>query len=432
MGKNVVVLGTQWGDEGKGKIVDLLTDQVSLVTRFQGGHNAGHTLVIEGKKTVLHLIPSGILRDGVTCLIGNGVVLSPEALLKEISELEATGVPVRKRLRLSPACPLILQYHVALDQARELARGDAKIGTTGRGIGPAYEDKVARRGLRLGDLKDLNSFAVKLKEILTYHNFVLTHYFKVEPVSFEKVLADCQAWAKELLPMMADVTELLHKAREDGESILFEGAQGSLLDIDHGTYPFVTSSNTTAGGTATGSGFGPLYLDYVLGITKAYTTRVGSGPFPTELSCDVGEYLGKKGHEFGATTGRKRRCGWFDAVAVRHANRINSVTGICLTKLDVLDGLETVKICVAYLDSKGDAISGMPYDADGWADVKPVYEEMPGWSESTVGAQSLAELPANARAYIERLSELIKAPIDIISTGPDRVETIVLRHPFSH
>jgi adenylosuccinate synthase len=431
MGKNVVVLGTQWGDEGKGKIVDLLTDQVSLVTRFQGGHNAGHTLVIEGKKTVLHLIPSGILRDGVTCLIGNGVVLSPEALLKEISELEATGVPVRKRLRLSPACPLILQYHVALDQARELARGDAKIGTTGRGIGPAYEDKVARRGLRLGDLKDLNSFAIKLKEILTYHNFVLTQYFKVEPVSFDKVLADCQAWAKELLPMMADVTDLLHKAREEGESILFEGAQGSLLDIDHGTYPFVTSSNTTAGGTATGSGFGPLYLDYVLGITKAYTTRVGSGPFPTELRCDIGEYLGKKGHEFGATTGRKRRCGWFDAVAVRHANRINSVTGICLTKLDVLDGLDTVKICVAYQNGKGESISSMPYDADGWADVKPVYEEMPGWSESTVGAQTLDQLPANARAYIERLSVLIKAPIDIISTGPDRVETIVLRHPFS-
>jgi len=431
MGKNVVVLGTQWGDEGKGKIVDLLTDQVSLVTRFQGGHNAGHTLVIDGKKTVLHLIPSGILRDGVTCLIGNGVVLSPDALLKEIAELEATGVPVRERLRLSPACPLILAYHSALDQARELARGDAKIGTTGRGIGPAYEDKVARRGLRLGDLKDLNSFAVKLKEILTYHNFVLTQYFKVDPVDFDKVLADCQAWAKELLPMMADVTELLHQAREQGESILFEGAQGSLLDIDHGTYPFVTSSNTTAGGTATGSGFGPLYLDYVLGITKAYTTRVGSGPFPTELGCEVGEYLGKKGHEFGATTGRKRRCGWFDAVAVHHANRINSVTGICLTKLDVLDGLETVKICVAYLNKQGERVSSMPYDADGWSELTPVYEEMPGWSESTVGAQSLDQLPANARAYISRLSELIKAPIDIISTGPDRIETIVLRHPFS-
>ncbi len=431
MGKNVVVLGTQWGDEGKGKIVDLLTDQVSLVTRFQGGHNAGHTLVIDGKKTVLHLIPSGILRDGVTCLIGNGVVLSPEALLKEIAGLEETGVPVRSRLRLSPACPLILPYHVALDQARELARGDAKIGTTGRGIGPAYEDKVARRGLRLGDLVDLKSFAVKLKEILGYHNFVLTNYFKVDAVSFDNVFEDCKAWAEQLIPMMADVTDLLHSAREQGQSILFEGAQGSLLDIDHGTYPYVTSSNTTAGGTATGSGFGPLYLDYVLGITKAYTTRVGSGPFPTELDCDIGEYLGKKGHEFGATTGRKRRCGWFDAVAVRHANRINSVTGICLTKLDVLDGLETVKICIGYQDSKGNPIVTMPYDADGWADLKPVYEEMAGWSESTVGAQTLEELPPNARAYIRRLEELIKAPIDIISTGPDRIETIVLRHPFA-
>lgn len=431
MGKNVVVLGTQWGDEGKGKIVDLLTDQVSLVTRFQGGHNAGHTLVIDGKKTVLHLIPSGILREGVTCLIGNGVVLSPEALLKEIKGLEETGVSVRENLRLSPACPLILPYHVALDQARELARGDAKIGTTGRGIGPAYEDKVARRGLRLGDLVDLQSFGVKLKEILSYHNFVLTNYFKVEAVDFDTVMADCKLWAEQLLPMMADVTELLHGAREQGESILFEGAQGSLLDIDHGTYPFVTSSNTTAGGTATGSGFGPLYLDYVLGITKAYTTRVGSGPFPTELSCEIGEYLGKKGHEFGATTGRKRRCGWFDAVAVRHANRINSVTGICLTKLDVLDGLEAVKICIGYEDVNGNPIVGMPYDADGWSGIKPIYEEMPGWSESTVGAQSLDQLPANARAYISRLEVLIKAPIHIISTGPDRVETIVLRHPFS-
>lgn len=431
MGKNVVVLGTQWGDEGKGKIVDLLTDQVSLVTRFQGGHNAGHTLVIEGKKTVLHLIPSGILRDGVTCLIGNGVVLSPEALLKEMNELEATGVPVRQRLRLSPACPLILPYHVALDQAREAARGDAKIGTTGRGIGPAYEDKVARRGLRLGDLADMKSFAIKLKEILSYHNFVLSNYFKVAAVDFDKVLSDCEAFAKELLPMMADVTELLHQAREQGESILFEGAQGSLLDIDHGTYPFVTSSNTTAGGTATGSGFGPLYLDYVLGITKAYTTRVGSGPFPTELDCEIGAYLGEKGHEFGATTGRKRRCGWFDAVAVRHANRINSVTGICLTKLDVLDGLKTVKICVGYQDAQGNPVPGMPYDAEGWDGVEPIYEEMPGWSESTVGAKTLAELPAAARAYINRLEELVKAPIDIISTGPDRVETIVLRHPFA-
>ncbi len=429
MGKNVVVLGTQWGDEGKGKIVDLLTDQVSLVTRFQGGHNAGHTLVIEGKKTVLHLIPSGVLREGVTCLIGNGVVLSPEALLKEIAELEATGVPVRERLRLSPACPLILAYHVALDQAREIARGDAKIGTTGRGIGPAYEDKVARRGLRLGDLMDLESFAIKLKEVLAYHNFVLTEYFKVAPVDYEQTLADCTRWAEELLPMIADVTEMLHTAREKGDNILFEGAQGSLLDIDHGTYPFVTSSNTTAGGTATGSGFGPMYLDYVLGITKAYTTRVGSGPFPTELECEIGAYLGEKGHEFGATTGRKRRCGWFDIIAVRHANRINSVTGVCLTKLDVLDGLETVKICIGYQDAAGNP-TGIPFDAEGWEEIQPVYEEMPGWKESTVGARTLEELPANARAYISRLEELMATPIDIVSTGPDRIQTVVLRHPF--
>ena len=429
MGKNVVVLGTQWGDEGKGKIVDLLTDQVSLVTRFQGGHNAGHTLVIEGKKTVLHLIPSGVLREGVTCLIGNGVVLSPEALLKEIAELEATGVPVRERLRLSPACPLILAYHVALDQAREAARGDAKIGTTGRGIGPAYEDKVARRGLRLGDLMDLESFAIKLKEVLAYHNFVLTEYFNVAAVDYEQTLADCTRWAEELLPMIADVTEMLHTAREKGDNILFEGAQGSLLDIDHGTYPFVTSSNTTAGGTATGSGFGPMYLDYVLGITKAYTTRVGSGPFPTELECEIGAYLGEKGHEFGATTGRKRRCGWFDIIAVRHANRINSVTGVCLTKLDVLDGLETVKICIGYQDAAGNP-TGIPFDAEGWEEIQPVYEEMPGWKESTVGARTLEELPANARAYISRLEELMATPIDIVSTGPDRFQTVVLRHPF--
>lgn len=429
MGKNVVVLGTQWGDEGKGKIVDLLTEQVNLVARFQGGHNAGHTLVIEGKKTVLHLIPSGVLHDGVTCLIGNGVVLSPEALLKEMKELEEQGVPVRERLRLSPACPLILPYHVALDQARELARGNAKIGTTGRGIGPAYEDKVARRGLRLGDLLHPERFAEKLKEVIEYHNFSLTQYYKVDPVDFDTVLTDALAMGEQLKPLIADVSELLHEARETGEPILFEGAQGSLLDIDHGTYPFVTSSNTTAGGTATGSGFGPLYLDYVLGITKAYTTRVGSGPFPTELACDVGEHLGVKGHEFGATTGRKRRTGWFDAVALHHAVRINSISGICLTKLDVLDGLDEVKICVGYQDDQGNSL-GIPCDAEGWESVRPVYETMPGWQESTAGVQSLDGLPATARAYIARLEELIGAPVDIISTGPDRVETIVLRSPF--
>ncbi len=429
MGKNVVVLGTQWGDEGKGKIVDLLTEQVRYVARFQGGHNAGHTLVIEGKKTVLHLIPSGILHKGVTCLIGNGVVLAPDALMKEIAELEANGVPVRERLRLSTACPLILPYHVALDQARELARGNDKIGTTGRGIGPAYEDKVARRGLRLGDLLDKEGFAKKLKEVMEYHNFVLTNYFKVPAVDYDQVLAEAYRLGEEIRPMIADVTDILHKAREAGEHIMFEGAQGSLLDIDHGTYPYVTSSNTTAGGTATGSGFGPLYLDYVLGITKAYTTRVGSGPFPTELDCAVGDHLGSVGHEFGATTGRKRRTGWFDAVAVRHAVRINSMSGMCLTKLDVLDGLKEVKICIGYKNAKGED-AGIPCDAQGWADVQAVYETMPGWTESTVGVQKLADLPQAARNYIDRLAELTGTPIDIISTGPDRVETIVLRHPF--
>lgn len=428
MGKNVVVLGTQWGDEGKGKIVDLLTDQAELVVRFQGGHNAGHTLVIGGKKTVLHLIPSGVLRSGVLCLIGNGVVISPEALLKEIVELESNGVPVRQRLRISPACPLILPYHAALDQAREAARGTAKIGTTGRGIGPAYEDKVARRGLRLGDLRNPGAFAEKLREVLEYHNFSLTQYFRVGAVDFQQTLDTTLKQGEEILPMLADVTGLLHGARERGAHILFEGAQGSLLDIDHGTYPYVTSSNTTAGGTATGSGFGPLYLDYVLGITKAYTTRVGSGPFPTELFDEVGDHLGKVGHEFGATTGRKRRCGWFDAVALRKAVQINSVSGLCLTKLDVLDGLKSVRICTAYQNVEGGVVS--PLHSDDYVGLIPVYEEMPGWNESTVGVQSLEALPLNARNYIHRLEQLTGVPIDIVSTGPDRVETIVLRHPF--
>ncbi|OMH31823.1 adenylosuccinate synthase [Motiliproteus sp. MSK22-1] len=429
MGKNVVVLGTQWGDEGKGKIVDLLTEEAAAVVRFQGGHNAGHTLVIDGEKTVLHLIPSGVLRDNVMCLIGNGVVLSPEALLKEIAELEEKGVPVRERLRLSPASPLILPYHVALDQARELARGDAKIGTTGRGIGPAYEDKVARRGLRLGDMLDQQRFATKLKEVLEYHNFALVNYYKVEAISYEETLAQAMAMAEELKPMIADVTAMLHEYRKNGDNILFEGAQGSLLDIDHGTYPYVTSSNTTAGGAATGSGFGPLYLDYILGITKAYTTRVGSGPFPTELFCETGARLAKQGHEFGATTGRARRCGWFDAVALKHSIQINSVSGICLTKLDVLDGLESIKICTGYLDQDGNAVSS-PSDSEGYEAVTPVYEEVPGWSESTVGARSLEALPEAARSYIKRLEELVGAPVDIVSTGPDRNETIVLRSAF--
>ncbi|MFT5032335.1 MAG: adenylosuccinate synthase [Bermanella sp.] len=429
MNKNVVVLGTQWGDEGKGKIVDLLTDQATVVVRFQGGHNAGHTLVIDGEKTVLHLIPSGVLRDGVTCLIGNGVVLAPDALLKEITELEAKNVPVRERLRLSPACPLILPYHTALDVAREVKKGEAKIGTTGRGIGPAYEDKVARRGLRLGDLIHPDRFADKLREVMEYHNFVLTQYFKVEAVEYQKTLDETLVMAEQLLPMVADVTKMLHDYRLRGEKIMFEGAQGSLLDIDHGTYPFVTSSNTTAGGTATGSGFGPLYLDYVLGITKAYTTRVGSGPFPTELFDDVGKHLAAKGREFGATTGRARRCGWFDAVALRQSVLINSISGLCLTKLDVLDGLEAVLVCTGYKNAEGEFIPA-PLDCDDYRSLQPVYEELPGWSESTLGAKTLEQLPANARAYISRIQELVGVPIDIISTGPDRVETIVLRHPF--
>jgi adenylosuccinate synthase len=429
MSKNVVVLGTQWGDEGKGKIVDLLTDQANAVVRFQGGHNAGHTLVIDGHKTVLHLIPSGILRANVQCLIGNGVVLAPDALLKEIGELEAKGVPVRERLKISPSCPLILPYHVALDLAREARRGVEKIGTTGRGIGPAYEDKAARRGVRLGDLKDPERFATKLREVMDYHNFQLEHYYKVAPLDYDTVLQDTLTMAAELLPMVADVTAILHECRKTDANIMFEGAQGSLLDIDHGTYPYVTSSNTTAGGTATGSGFGPLFLDYVLGITKAYTTRVGSGPFPTELFDATGAHLASRGHEFGATTGRPRRCGWFDAVALRNAVNINSVSGLCLTKLDVLDGLETIQICVGYADSSGNPVPN-PVDSDDYDGLVPVYEEVPGWSESTVGARTLDELPQAARDYIRRIEEVVGAPIDIISTGPDRVETIVLRHPF--
>jgi len=430
MGKNVVILGTQWGDEGKGKIVDLLTEQVSAVARFQGGHNAGHTLVIDGEKTVLHLIPSGILRDNVKCLIGNGVVLAPDALIKEMTELEQRGVPVKERLQLSLACPLILPYHVALDQAREIAKGADKIGTTGRGIGPAYEDKVSRRGLRLGDLVDAEGFAKKLKEIMEYHNFVLVNFYKVEAVDYQKTLDETLEMAKVILPLAIDVTDELHEYRKAGKNILFEGAQGSLLDIDHGTYPFVTSSNTTAGGTATGSGFGPMYLDYILGITKAYTTRVGSGPFPTELFNDEGKHLAKKGHEFGATTGRARRCGWFDAVGLRHAIQINSVSGICLTKLDVLDGLETIQVCVAYKTKSGKELNRPPLDGRGYEDLEPVFETLPGWTESTLGVQKLEDLPENAQNYIKYIEEMIEAPVDIISTGPDRNETIVLKHPF--
>ncbi|MBV1871972.1 MAG: adenylosuccinate synthase [Gammaproteobacteria bacterium] len=425
MGKNVVVLGTQWGDEGKGKIVDLLMDRAECVARFQGGHNAGHTLVIGDEKTVLHLIPSGVLRENVICLIGNGVVLSPEALLKEMKELEDKGVPVRERLRISHSCPLILPYHVSLDLARESARGKAAIGTTGRGIGPAYEDKVARRGLRLGDIFE-DSFPDKLKEVMEYHNFALTQYYKTDAVNYEEVLEGALTMGESLKPLMIDVTDSLHVHRKRGDNILFEGAQGSLLDIDHGTYPYVTSSNTTAGGTATGSGFGPLYLDYVLGITKAYTTRVGSGPFPTELFDETGAQLAKRGHEFGATTGRSRRCGWFDAASLRRACQVNSVSGICLTKLDVLDGLETIRICTSYTNQAGESCdTSTDFDK-----LTPVYEELPGWSESTFGVKTLEDLPQAARNYINRIEELLETPIDIISTGPERTETIVLRHPF--
>ena len=430
MGKSVVILGTQWGDEGKGKIVDLLTEQAAVVTRFQGGHNAGHTLVIGGKKTVLHLIPSGILRDGVTCVIGNGVVISLEALLKEIGELEAQGIPVRERLKISGASPVILPSHVALDQAREQRLGDGKIGTTGRGIGPAYEDKVARRGIRMGELFNPEHFASRLREVIDYHNFMLTNYYHVPAVDFDKTLADCLAYAEQVRPMMADTVELIHAHRKAGDNLMFEGAQGSLLDIDHGTYPFVTSSNTTAGGTATGSGYGPLYLDYVLGITKAYTTRVGSGPFPTELFDEIGTHLSTVGMERGATTGRARRCGWFDAAAVKLAIRINSVSGICLTKLDVLDGVKTINVCIGY-ESENEDIGSASMTVDRYEKLKPVYVELPGWTESTVGARSLDELPENARAYIRFIEQQIEAPVDIISTGPDRDETIILRHPFS-
>ena len=430
MGKNVVVIGTQWGDEGKGKVVDLLTDRAAAVARFQGGHNAGHTLVIDGETTVLHLIPSGILRENVLCLIGNGVVLSPSALLEELEMLDKAGVTARERLRISESCPLILPYHIALDQARELARGKKAIGTTGRGIGPAYEDKVSRRGLRLGELMDPAHFTERLREVMEYHNFALQHYFKADPVDYQQVLDEALAQGEQIAPMVADIPGLLHQMRRAGKDIMFEGAQGALLDIDHGTYPYVTSSTTTAGGAASGSGVGPRHLDYVLGIVKAYTTRVGAGPFPTELFDDVGNHLGEKGHEFGATTGRQRRCGWLDMVALRRSLDINSVTGMCITKLDVLDGLETLKLAVSYT-LNGEQLDEPPAGADLIEQCEPVYIEMPGWSESTVGVKNHADLPVAAKDYLKKIEELTGTPIAIISTGPDRAETIVLEHPFS-
>jgi len=429
MNKNVVVIGTQWGDEGKGKIVDWLTDHAQGVVRFQGGHNAGHTLVIGNKKTVLHLIPSGILRNDVTCYIGNGVVLSPPALLAEVRMLEEADVDVRSRLKISEACPLILPYHVALDLARETAKGAGKIGTTGRGIGPAYEDKVARRAIRLQDLFYRERFAAKLGEVLDYHNFVLKNYFHVETVDFQRTLEEALALAEQIRPMVADVSNMLYKANQAGERLLFEGAQGSLLDVDHGTYPFVTSSNTTSGGAATGSGVAPQMLSYVLGITKAYTTRVGSGPFPTELEDEIGQHLAKKGHEFGSTTGRARRCGWFDAAALKRSIQVNGVSGLCVTKLDVLDGMEMLRIGVGY-DTNGSVKDIFPVGAEELAGCVPVYEEMPGWKESTEGIKRYEDLPVNAKNYLQRMEEVCGVPVDIISTGPDREETIVLRHPF--
>ena len=430
MGQFVVVIGTQWGDEGKGKVVDLLTERAAAGARFQGGHNAGHTLVIGGHKTVLSLIPSGILREQVRCFIGNGVVLSLEALLAESGTLIERGVPVFERLAISPLCPLILPSHVLLDQARERARGANAIGTTGRGIGPAYEDKVARRAVRVADLFRRDRFAAKLGEVLDFHNFVLQHYYRQRPVDFQKTLDAQLEMAEQIAPLVTDVTRALQELRVASANVLFEGAQGAMLDVDLGTYPYVTSSNTTAGYAGTGTGLGPKAFDAVLGIVKAYTTRVGAGPFPTELFDAYGEHLFRVGHEYGSVTGRRRRCGWFDSVALKRSIVNSSVTGLCITKLDVLDGLDTIRICVGYR-TNGIVGPDPPVSVEGYADIEPVYEEMPGWRESTVGVTTYEALPANARRYLERLETLVSVPIDMISTGPEREETIVLRHPFA-
>lgn len=429
MAKSIVVLGTQWGDEGKGKIVDLLSRRADAVVRFQGGHNAGHTLVIGDQKTVLHLIPAGILNPGVECLIGNGVVLSLEALRTEIEKLEANGVEVRDRISISPACAMILPYHVRMDTARERARGDRAIGTTCRGIGPAYEDKVARRGLRTTDLLDSERLAERLEPVLDFHNFVLQHRFGEEPLDFSAVLDEALALGDYFRDRVSDVSVRLHELRKAGKRIMFEGAQGSLLDIDHGTYPYVTSSNTTVGGVCTGAGVGPEAIDYVLGITKAYVTRVGGGPFPTELFDDAGARIARRGDEFGATTGRPRRCGWLDAVALRRMAQLNGVTGLCVTKLDVLDGFDELKICTAYRVD-GQEMDIPPLDVHDWAQIEPVYESHPGWSESVRGATSMEQLPATAREYLDRMEELVGVPIHIVSTGPERSENIVIQQPF--
>ncbi|MDX1901826.1 MAG: adenylosuccinate synthase [Gammaproteobacteria bacterium] len=429
MGKHIIILGAQWGDEGKGKIVDLLMEQANVVARFQGGHNAGHTLVINGKKTILRLIPSGILHSHVMCLIGNGVVVSPTALMQEITELEQKGVPVTERLRISALCPLILASHVALDQAREQAKGADKIGTTGRGIGPAYEDKVARRAIRFSDLFDEKIFLTKLDTLLDYHNFILEKYYRVAPIDRSEIADTLLSLAPKLRPMCADVTDLLKQARIEGQHIVFEGAQGTLLDIDHGTYPFVTSSNTVAGAASSGTGFGLRHIDYVLGVVKAYTTRVGAGPFPPELHDEIGKQIAERGHEFGSVTGRPRRCGWLDMVMLRRSVELNSLSALCVTKLDVLDHLPTIRVCTAYR-YQGTTFTEVPADADVLAHAEPIYEEFPGWSESTLGVTTFSDLPANAQQYLLRIEEMAGIPIDIISTGPDRNETIILRHPF--
>ncbi len=429
MNKSIVVLGTQWGDEGKGKIVDLLSRDADAVVRFQGGHNAGHTLVIDGQKTVLHLIPSGILQPNVQCLIGNGVVLSLQALRQEIEELEAKGLNVRPRIRISPACAIIMPWHEMLDRAREQARGDRAIGTTCRGIGPAYEDKVARRGLRTSDLLDPETLAEKIEFILDFHNFVLTERFGMEALSVQAMVEEALELGEYFADQVADVSGRLYELRKSGKRVMFEGAQGSLLDIDHGTYPYVTSSNTTVGGVCTGAGIGPNAIDYVLGITKAYVTRVGGGPFPTELFDENGERLARRGDEFGATTGRARRCGWLDAVALRRVVSLNGISGLCVTKLDVLDSFEEIKICTAYR-LNGELLDAPPLDSHSWANLEPVYESFPGWTESTRSATSMDALPANARGYLQAMEELCGAPVHIVSTGPDRTESIIIKYPF--
>lgn len=430
MSKNVVVVGAQWGDEGKGKIVDWLTEKVDGVVRFNGGHNAGHTLVINGNKTILRLIPSGIMHPTSQCYLGNGVVLSLEAFFREIDELKSHGVDAEPRLHVSGNCPLIMPYHIALDHAREAALGSKKIGTTGRGIGPAYEDKVARRSVRVADLYQPAVFAERVRSILELHNFVLKNYLKAEALDPQKVIDDALSYADRLAPMVKDVSAELNRAMDAGKQFLFEGAQGSMLDIDHGTYPFVTSSNTVAGSASAGAGVGPQRLNYILGITKAYCTRVGSGPFPTELEDAVGEELRKKGNEFGAVTGRPRRCGWFDGAALRRAVQINGLTGLAVMKLDVFDGMEKVKLAVGY-KVDGQEVDLMPYGADAAARCEPVYEEFPGWKESTFGVTRWEDLPESARRYLKRLSEVAGCPIALVSTGPDRSQTILLDNPFA-